>query len=1191
MNLIRFFHTSKWPYKALAVLCLFYALFSFYELVIQNKTPFKIEAEGIVLDLNKKYYFTNYKSIRSLENAESENSVLIRYKKNEEWMPNHLGTLYYDGEWKLDLNKAIQHPVINKHPFLPYCRSVEKSSTGSFNFYDSGQIVSEAQLTTGLIFNYPTGSVQDREYLNIKKISGKEVLYFEDDGIGVSYQLPDKKAKISAAFNSKIRTANTKGSLIFKFDDTTPNVSGTYNISYTPNNFLSASIEVKDQAGNTLYKKLGISHTTFQIENILLSLKINQMYGITTIFIFLVQIILIAAFLFYFIGLEPPAYNNPIQSSILKSRIIMNCLMLLGTALFIKTFGYYTNSPKYDLILLSVPHLFNISYWFVSWWKKLKKVRFSSLSLKDNLPEIRISGSIMYAGWMVFFFILIPVIILLANIVSNERVLGIPALHFQKVIIILAYFVFASELVSQKTARFINNRDKPKFIFNLLGKFLPKNVLILFFSIWLSYIIGDYGSILFVAIAIIMIEVTLRRIKLKEVAVGFSIILGIALLVNQIGIYDGRKLYRLLYSFLPPDSNSFAHFNQADRESISYIWFNLKSFMESFHMGLFNDLKILEVSKSVAHSDYAFHWSLMLGGVPFLLLVMACLSFLLTHLFFIFKSTLLPMKVGKNTYLSLARNKYTIIISFWLAITIVQFVYQLFSNNMLFGSILSGIPFPFISVRIQDYFFLGLLFVGLEILFYSNSFKADFSREKTKAVSSNYVFISSFRQAQYLIIAFLFLFGLKGAQFWFFDNQEIHISAQPPSEEENSNFFDVENYAQSTQDKYIQIAKDKINELELTNLPIKTKKSLKPVQYAYYNADPIKEVFKIPFELKQDRLEEIISWKNHFDFSKKEISGENKPFGTVYAKKILVNDNYQTVTTNPYYRYLNLNNDYLNLDLSAELNRLLKSHVQNNLADDTRVSVVVLNNEANEYVATSQYPNTSNNFVYYQNYYIGSIKKALLLDAALNIDFNRYIKFQSQDLNLGTWIKYSNYDFAGDLLEDVLNYNFEEFDRYLAEEYNTPFYSVSTQSYSDRPKEEVSNVPLLANGGLQKYPIANVLQWYRKLALKANKNDRKGTKLNNILTLPLETYGTASVVGKRLKEANIDTDQFIAKTGTLEENGKNISSSFIIANQQYTIGVMMVGDNLPFNESGLTAKYIFAKKVVPLLIKYSIFKK
>lgn len=283
MNVIRFFHHTKWPYRALAVICVLYALFSFYKLIIQKKTPFKIEAEGIVLNPSKKYYFTNYKNIESLDSADRENAVLIRYAKNEEWMPNNLGMLYYEGEWKLKLNKAIQDPEISNHPFLPYCRNAKKFN-GNFEFYGSGQVVSEKKLNTGLIFNYPIGSIKDREYLNIKNNADKKILYFEDDGVGISYKLPDTKAVISAVFNSKIDEGNTQGNLIFKFDNTSSKISKVYNIKYTPHNFISASIKVQDENGNTLLEKAKISEATFQVENILFSLRVNQQYGIKTIF-------------------------------------------------------------------------------------------------------------------------------------------------------------------------------------------------------------------------------------------------------------------------------------------------------------------------------------------------------------------------------------------------------------------------------------------------------------------------------------------------------------------------------------------------------------------------------------------------------------------------------------------------------------------------------------------------------------------------------------------------------------------------------------------------------------------------------------------------------------------------------------------------------------------------------------------
>ena len=68
------------------------------------------------------------------------------------------------------------------------------------------------------------------------------------------------------------------------------------------------------------------------------------------------------------------------------------------------------------------------------------------------------------------------------------------------------------------------------------------------------------------------------------------------------------------------------------------------------------------------------------------------------------------------------------------------------------------------------------------------------------------------------------------------------------------------------------------------------------------------------------------------------------------------------------------------------------------------------------------------------------------------------------------------------------------------------------------------------------------------------------------------------------------TSQFICKTGTAEkvDGISNSSSSFIIANDKYTVGIMLKG-TIPHNKEKLAAKDLFIK-LVPVLKKYSILK-
>ncbi len=96
-----------------------------------------------------------------------------------------------------------------------------------------------------------------------------------------------------------------------------------------------------------------------------------------------------------------------------------------------------------------------------------------------------------------------------------------------------------------------------------------------------------------------------------------------------------------------------------------------------------------------------------------------------------------------------------------------------------------------------------------------------------------------------------------------------------------------------------------------------------------------------------------------------------------------------------------------------------------------------------------------------------------------------------------------------------------------------------------------------------------------------NDDDRKYllASLNKVL------YGTASVVRKALETNDIKPDKMICKTGTAEAANKqgNSSSSFVLANTPYTIGIMLKG-RIPDNGKKLAAKDLFVS-LIPILKK------
>ncbi|MBL0288511.1 MAG: hypothetical protein IPQ19_14210 [Bacteroidetes bacterium] len=85
--------------------------------------------------------------------------------------------------------------------------------------------------------------------------------------------------------------------------------------------------------------------------------------------------------------------------------------------------------------------------------------------------------------------------------------------------------------------------------------------------------------------------------------------------------------------------------------------------------------------------------------------------------------------------------------------------------------------------------------------------------------------------------------------------------------------------------------------------------------------------------------------------------------------------------------------------------------------------------------------------------------------------------------------------------------------------------------------------------------------------------------------------GTAAKVGKALEYDSCKTANIFAKRSTAEseQGSDNISSTFIISNQQYTIGIMEYG-RIPINSKNMAAKDLFIQ-LIPILKKYGVLEK
>ncbi|MEP2445749.1 MAG: hypothetical protein ABJI69_00865 [Balneola sp.] len=1180
MILQELLYRQKWVYILFVMLCAMYAAYAYYDIVLDSQIPFKIKAEGLILDENKKYFLTNYQDWnQSLAVAEPQRTVAIRYQKNKSCMPNTLGVLSNDGQWRFNVHPSIQLPISGGNPFLPYVR-LAKRVDGAFTFYRGNQKISSQSLEQGLIFNFPAGGIADRVQLQIEEYEQRKLLEIRDDGLGISYTLPDTNSSVEVLFNAGEGYVPEESNLVFHFDDVTPEVKGRHLIEVDPISWSSYTLRIIDPKNKLIVEKKTSGKSYFEIESILFSIDINQKYGAITSVLFGIQLVLLIAAALFFISCLGNYSENPIQESLLIARILFNAFLLLGLPLFMMTFDNYPNSVTYDAMLFGMPHLLNLSYGLTPLWRRSRVWNWNLKELLNNrMSSNGWSRKYLSLGVLVVLFVCTPLFLVFGGMVANERVLGlIPTLHFQKVLIIVGYIVFTSENIQKYVKKMM---DEIPFVKSIPLLFIP-NLLVVIFSLLISIATGDFGSFLFVVIAISVIEVVKGRISIWYVLAGYGGLLLMLLLLVSLDIgLSSRKLYRLVFSFSAPFSDLYNGFNQADRESLTYLWFNVKNMVESHPFGLFGDLKILDVSKSVAHSDYAFHWSTMIGGIWFWGLCLIGLLLLLTHLIFVLKATIFPMKASGKSILALSKKRLTIILSFWLSITIIQFCYQVFSNFMLPGVILTGIPMPFISVGRGDFVFAIILIVGLELIFYRRSFI-----EKTpKGVYVGY----SYRYFNSAFINGLIIVGVIIAATGFKINQ---IKRAPdkveiiPPQHEDERLEKTRLTNSELIDQALMITKKE----DLTNLPVSIKKKLKELQYTYYTASPAPSISIGTFNTSKLQIKNSVSWKSHYNFDEQIVSGPFHPYGQVTRKRYLWNDGINYTVSNEHYRYLDYRNDSLVPDLSAQINATLEEFAIEYLPDGTKLALLIAENATGQYLAQSQFPSTEAK-VYQESYYVGSVKKGILLDVALSIDSLKYAEFTHNGRDIYDWIKYSDYEYSGAILQEILDIEHHleilDFSRYLDKTYKMEFHSgMGDNAYSDRPRAQITNYNLLASGGLQPYSLTEVVSWY--ITLQKRSTTKPG--LQRILHAPLTNGGTAEVIADELRSIGQNPSDFIAKTGTLELFGENISSSMVLSNKRYTIAIMMTGESLPSNKSGKTAKFLMAE-LLPLFQLYDVLAK
>lgn len=1199
----------KISFIILSSLAIVYGFYGLNNVLLSHPSPSIIKAEGIVLDTLRAYHLSNYENISDISGA-TQADIILHYT-DEKLYPNFLGTLKFsENQWVFKMSSAVASPKDGNNPFLPFVRKNNKAD-GQFHFFSKNEDVKEYDLREKLVINFPAGERKHRKTIELKTISNKDVLVWKDEGLGVEYMLPSGIDTTMISFSDNHGTTFQMNNQNFIFNNTSKS-NGIYKVKTDCSVFRSSYTVFRDEQ---IFES-GLN-SSFEIGEIMFSLK--QRFPPWQLLLFLIHylILVLSIALYYYVLFkkenDKPLYVeirekrikllngilNPIHLSLIWLRFLITLLAFLGLPILIVAFNFNSNSIFYSFVVVSSIHLLPLSMVSFSVLKNTKAYQsIQKISLPNSLTSPLAVG-----------VILIVILIIFTFCSQNERVLTMPSLHLQKVALIISFALFNSSTFLTQISKFKNsfierfsNNQVYQFVNKLLLRvYIPttQNLCLVIYSGLLAIVSNDFGSLLFVFLAVLLIEVINRKTTIKKVITTFGFSALLLFVFVLISGTSARKFYRISYTYFSPDNSFYKNFNQADKESISYIYINLKNILlEPF--GFWNDLKIPNLAHSVSDTDFAAHWSLMIGGIFFLLIFLAILFFIARHFFFILKVTLREVRINKNEIYAISTtNLFGKIVSFLVAISLIQLCYQIFSNLMLYGSVLTGQSLIFISVGFYDSIFITALFIFLDAIFHNAAIGTKFRvKTRDKRVPSLLSFKrESLRVTTILGVFIVFSIGIKFTSIYMFQGDEVVIEKMNKESEKVKSISIPNYYDFEDQNEYNASLLHKANEIIENNyLDINgdSKKLIQRLQSKYYTQTEISEYFSSIFKLNRLRVKDRLSYSSFFEFDKKLISGVREPFGKVYGYKTLINGKEELRASNVYYSGLVSIPDGLISDLNAELNKNLETHINSNLTNYNVEGIVLIkDNATGRYVADASFPMDIADPLSYKPYFIGSPKKTLLLYSLLKVDTDNS-NFQSMNSrgNLSDiyyWMQWSDNQFSTEVFKYLVENERSDFERILKEDFNLPFHSNTTTKFSDLSFDQLieknndNTYMSIAIGGVEPYTSRQLTGWFSFIA---NEAFRDTSELYSALNAPLD--GTARTTKVELTKYDLDPSEFVCKTGTFEKEDINISSTFVISNKNYTV-LTVINGKQPSNNDGVAAKYFFNQSVLPLLVKYKVF--
>lgn len=1135
-----------------------YGIFAFWSMVLNCHAPFYIECIGAKLDKHKTIAISN-------RVATGSDTICFNYPQSKAIMPSTLGFVKYnssDNTFILQNNSCVYNPDNGKpsNYFLPFAHTIDDPMFSNGKYFSGNEIIPEHILiSNGVKYNTAVGTKENRVGVQLVKFNYDTYLQFKDDGILVKYLVKANSNNYYNVFLNTTVISNNK--FIFNFDNTTIDTAH-YIIEINPSTFSFDGV-VKGGSGKTLFA-INNKNNTFDVGGYLFQVSPKFTSSFALLYTLFLVVLIVFQCYFFFSMLQ---YKSDVYTSLYNLRLLINSLIFLGVPIFLTSYYLGVNRSIYLVLVV----LLNLSYF----------------TPKSILHKARLLSSIKYSSYLIYF-VLFVLVIILWRFTSSELFLGrIPILHIQKIVLLLVIFV--------TQVSFFGNGQYGKWV---------RFAFIIGFSVLVSLLTSDLGSCIYTGLSMLLIELIKKTLKLKYVllfSLGAILLVVAAYNINP-SLFTGSKSYRIVAPYTIPSSDDLMEAKQADRETYAGINYILKNRLNT-SLPTFNKLVVPASFRSTMHTDFSFLWSFAFGGYTFALIFAFVIIALCRELILLLYLCTRVVRLNKERYFSLPVSREGELVRFYLAFTLIQFVYPIGFSLLLLP--LTGQSLCALAVSKWEIVFLAVLLVALHSVFTNPTYFA-------KSSNIQYPFNVAKKSIRFVVAIFIVLFSfgfaykyytisnLDGAMQWkkHIKDEDVKLNEQIPQATEK--------------EKLVAFAKEIIGSDDLTEVSPSKKPILKELASLYYSNKPYSQtVFESrTFNISSKTMLRQMSVDSLFKMNTKQISGIYEPFGLVYSKSQMVNNKPYNSVSNKYYTSIPVGSETINGDLTAECTKELESHLKAIGISSNIGAIMIIENQTGRVIANSSYPISYEKNSNQVHYLIASLKKLLIAYAALKILPNA--KNQSfNDKSFKEFIQTSDDIYAAHLLKNLLQLEKNKFADLLLNDFGLPLNIVTDDSYLDAlPSENEFKAPLnrynsiyrLAIGHQAPYTLETVLNWYSRVAsglkldfkytndntsfekVSMNEDDLKYLKqcFNAVL------FGTANKVREPLISNGINFENLWGKTGTAEKPDKtgNNSSSFIICNDKYSVAIMLKG-NIPHNRNNYSATDLFIT-LIPILKKYNI---